>query len=132
MIRKASLTILITFYVFAGLNHFINPSFYYPLIPTYLPFPWIINLASGLIEVIFGCALLFSFSRKLAAYGLMIMLVAFIPSHIYFIQVGSCIPDGLCVSPWLGWTRLVIVHPLLMYWVYIHLNDTFRMVPRIG
>jgi hypothetical protein len=44
------------------------------------------------------------------------MLISFIPAHIYFIQIGSCVEGGMCVSEWIGWARLLIIHPLLIWW----------------
>jgi hypothetical protein len=46
------------------------------------------------------------------------MLVAFIPAHTYFIQMNSCIPGLFCFSPWVGWVRLAIFHPLLIAWAW--------------
>lgn len=107
------------FYLFAGLNHFINPDFYLDLIPAYLGEPEFINVVAGLAELILGAGLLLKNTRRVAAFGIMAMLLAFIPSHVYFIQLGSCIPDGLCVPEWVGWSRLAIIHPLLIYWAWI-------------
>lgn len=106
------------FYLFAGSYHFINPDFYLPLIPEYIPFPDIVNTVSGVLEVLLGFLLLFAASRKYAAWGIILMLLAFIPSHVYFIQQGSCLENGLCTEPWVGWLRLVIIHPLLILWAW--------------
>jgi uncharacterized membrane protein len=77
-------------------------------------------MLSGAVEILFGIGLVFKSTRKYSAYLIIVMLVAFIPSHIYFIQLGSCIPDGLCVPIWVGWMRLLLVHPLLILWVWSH------------
>lgn len=106
------------FYIMAGLNHFVSPDFYYPLIPDYLGFPKGINILSGGIELLFGVGLLVAKTRSLAVYGIILMLLAFIPSHVYFIQIGSCINEGLCVPEWVGWIRLILVHPLLIFWAW--------------
>ncbi|TDQ19231.1 putative membrane protein [Algoriphagus boseongensis] len=105
------------FYTVAGINHFVNPEFYLPLIPDYFPFPSAINLGSGILEVALGLGVLVSpKTRKMASWGIVILLIAFIPSHVYFIQIGSCVQEGLCVPEWVGWVRLVVVHPLLIFW----------------
>lgn len=106
------------FFVVAGLNHFINPEFYLPLIPSYLPFHELINHASGALEIILGVTLFAIKFRNLAAWGLFALLITFIPSHIHFIQIGSCIDDGLCVPSWIAWLRLIVIHPLLLLWVW--------------
>jgi len=113
---KLSIYILGVFFVFAGVNHFVNPDFYYPLIPDYLPYPVLINVVSGILEILLGLGLFFEKSRKKSALGLFVLLVVFIPSHVYFIQLGNCIPEGLCVPAWVGWTRLLLIHPLLLLW----------------
>lgn len=116
--KKISLYLLAGFYVLAGANHFVNPTFYYPLIPPYIGSVEIINELSGVIEILLGVSVLWSKTKRVAAIGLILMLVAFIPSHIYFIQIGSCIKGGLCVPSWIGWGRLLLIHPLLMFWAF--------------
>ena len=118
VVRKVSFYALVGFYLFAGINHFRDPEFYYPLIPPYLPLPVFINVLSGILEIIFGLLLLVPKWRNYAVYAIILMLIAFIPSHVYFIQLGSCITQGLCVPEWLGWGRLLLIHPLLIYWVW--------------
>jgi len=107
---------MVIFYFLAGLNHFIMPDFYYGLIPDYLPFPKIINTLAGIAELTLAGGLLFPMFRRFAAYGIVVMLIAFIPSHIYFIEIGSCVSHGLCVPAWVGWVRLIVIHPLLILW----------------
>ena len=107
------------FLFLSGLYHFINPEFYFPLIPPYIPFPAFVNYFSGSIEILFGLFLLSPKTRKLSSIGIILMLIAFVPSHIYFIQIGSCVENGLCISPIISWARLVIIHPLLIYWTWI-------------
>ena len=110
------------FYVFAGLNHFVNPAFYLPLIPPYFPYHTLINVSSGVIEILLGILLIPALSRKWAAVGIIAMLIAFIPSHVYFIEVNSCAGD-LCVPNWVGWFRLVVIHPVLIYWAWRNHNS---------
>lgn len=102
------------FYVLAGVNHFIQPQFYVPLMPDWIPQPDILHLVAGACEILFGLGLLWSKTRALAAVGIMGLLVAFIPVHLVFVLKGSCVPNGLCVPEWIGWVRLVVIHPLLM------------------
>lgn len=115
-LKKLNLFLLSGFYVFAGVNHFINPQFYYDLIPDYLPFHELINVVSGLAEISLGIGVIFQKTRKWSSYLLVTMLISFIPAHIYFIQIGSCVEGGMCVSEWVGWARLLVIHPLLIWW----------------
>jgi uncharacterized membrane protein len=121
-IKKVSLYLQAGFYALAGVNHFVHPEFYLPLIPDYLPWHSILNAGSGLMEIIGGLALIPSRTRKLAGYLLIALLVLIVPSHIHFLQMGSCLQNSLCVSPWISWLRLLAVHPLLIFWAYWHVR----------
>jgi uncharacterized membrane protein len=114
-LKKAALYIFALFFIAAGINHFVNPAFYLPLIPPYFPFPETINIVSGVLEIVAGGLLLFPTYRAWGGWLIVAMMLAFIPSHVYFIQMGNCIPDGLCVPAWVGWARLLVIHPLLIY-----------------
>lgn len=106
------------FYTAAGINHFVSPDFYLPLIPPFFSQPELINHLSGMAEILLGLGILYFPTRKRAALGVILLLVAFIPSHVYFLQIGSCVEEGLCVPEWIGWLRLIAIHPLLMYWAF--------------
>lgn len=119
-IKTIGLYVMAIFYLLAGLNHFINPEDYLRLIPEYLPNPSLLNILAGICEVGFGIGLFFSQTRRLSSWGIILMLLAFIPAHIYFIQLNSCIENGLCVASWIGWVRLILIHPLLILWAYLY------------
>lgn len=115
------------FFIVAGVNHFVMPGAYLPLIPDYLPFPATINLLSGVLELIIAIGFFTTQYRRLSGWGMVILMVLFIPSHIHFIAIGSCVDDGLCVSEWVAWVRLIVIHPLLIYigvWIARHQNTT--------
>lgn len=111
--------ILIVFYIFAGYNHFASPSFYLPIIPPYLS-NWAneINLLSGILEIILGILLIPKSTRPYAAKGIIVLLILFIPSHIYFIQKGSFTLGAIEITPTLSWFRLLIGQPILMLWAW--------------
>jgi uncharacterized membrane protein len=118
MKKRISLIIMIIFYIIAGINHFRNPDAYYRIIPEYLPNPYLINIVSGIAEMIFAILLVFPLTRKAAAYGIIIMLIAFIPAHIVMIQKGWCINPRYCLPVWLTWVRLFPLQFLLMWWAW--------------
>ena len=106
------------FYLLAGINHFLNPAFYLPLIPPFFSDQYLINIFAGIAEVLLGLGILYFPTRSMAAWGVVIMLFSFVPAHVYFIQIGSCVEGGLCVSEWIGWVRLVLIHPILIFWAF--------------
>lgn len=116
--KKYARILLIIFYLVAGANHFVNPEFYLPLIPDYLPWKNAINFWSGIAEIILAFGFTFPKTRKWAAIGVVAMLIAFIPSHWHFIQIGGCVEGGLCVPEWVPWVRLFPLHFLLMAWAW--------------
>jgi uncharacterized membrane protein len=122
-LKILGLYLMAGFYLFGGINHFRSPEFYLPLIPDYLPAPDLLNLLAGIAEIVLAIGLLIPQTRKLAAWGVIAMLLAFIPSHVYFIQIGSCIPDVLCAAEWMGWVRLLLIHPLLIVWAWIYTQN---------
>ncbi len=121
--KKYSLTTLIGFYLLAGFNHFIIPDFYIPLIPDYLPMPKAINYLSGAAEIFLALLLVYPKSRRSGVYGIVLLLFLFIPSHIYFISEGNCFEGYFCVSAFISWFRLIIIHPILMLWAWSHRNN---------
>jgi uncharacterized membrane protein len=117
--KKVGLYLLIIFYLLAGINHFINPTIYIQIIPPYLPNPELLNLLSGIAEIALAIFLIFKSTRTYAVYGIIAMLIAFLPAHIYMIQIGGCAGD-LCVPLWVAWLRLIVFHPLLILWAWMY------------
>ena len=117
MKKKILLVVMAIFYLLAGINHFRNPEVYYSIIPDYLPWHKLINIAAGIFELMFGFMLFFPSTRKMACYGIILMLIAFIPTHIY--MLGTCWTiKGTCMPQWVLWIRLLVLQPLLMYWAW--------------
>jgi uncharacterized membrane protein len=120
---KKLITILLVygmgaFYVFAGINHFLSPDFYLPLIPPYLPNAQMINILSGSVEILFGLLLFLPQTRKWGGIGIILLLLSFIPAHWYMIELDSCITEDFCFDPLVGWVRLLVIHPLLIFWAW--------------
>jgi uncharacterized membrane protein len=119
LLKQILFFFLIIFYLFAGYNHFANPSFYLPIIPPYLA-AWAkeINIVSGIAEIILAILLIPKATRALAVKGIIIMLIAFIPAHVYFIQKGNFMLGSFTVTPTLSYVRLLLGQPILILWVW--------------
>ena len=126
LIKKGFFLLLIFFYLVAGINHFIMPSFYLPLIPPSFGYPILLNILSGLIEISLGLGLVFKPTRRLSCFGIIGLLVLFIPSHVHLIQMGGCIPGSVCVSNWFAYLRLLIIHPILVTWAFYFRNYSIQ------
>lgn len=84
--KRAGLYLMAAFYGAAGLNHFLNPGFYLKVMPPYLPAPEVLNALSGAIEVALAMLLLIPRTRRLASWGVIALLIAIFPVHIYMWQ----------------------------------------------
>lgn len=69
-------------YLLAGLNHFINPSPYLEIMPPWLPFHELLVLISGIAEITLALLLLPAATRRFAAWGIILLLVAVFPANI--------------------------------------------------
>ncbi len=75
--------VLALFMIFAGVQHFLNAEFYEPFVPTFLPYPFMFVLLSGVVEIILGLMLLFKANiAKYGALGLFLLMLVFLPVHI--------------------------------------------------
>lgn len=72
------------FIIYGGIQHFVNPNFYIPFVPTFLPYATIVIYISGFIEVFLGILLLLN--KKYAqhgALGIFFLMLLFLPIHIW-------------------------------------------------
>ncbi len=118
LFKKINLAIICLFYFIAGCNHFIHPANYIKIIPPYLPYKEAINYVSGSLEVIAAQLMLFVSTRKYGVWLIIFLLIAFIPAHVYLIQLHGCVSKGFCFPEWVAWVRLFPLQFLLIWWVY--------------
>ena len=117
MIKKVSLWVLIAGYLAAGINHFYNPASYLRIIPPYIPYPIIANIVSGALEIILALLLIPAKTRRYSAYGIILLLIAFLPVHIDMIVHAPLQLGNLTVTPLLAWIRLLL-QPVLILWAW--------------
>lgn len=94
------------FYILAGCNHFLSTAVYYVIIPKWLPAPGFLIYFSGISEIILGLLLLFNKTRRLASILIILMLIAFLPAHIYMIRKAPFMLGQIMVTPLIAWLRL--------------------------
>jgi uncharacterized membrane protein len=118
LIKKISLAILIIFYLAAGINHFRSTDSYLRIIPHYIPYPVPVNTFAGCFEMLFAILLIFRKTRRFAAFGIILMLIAFLPVHISMIGGAPLKLGSLLMTPLITRVRLVIIQPLLIVWAW--------------
>lgn len=77
-----------------------------------------LNILAGIAEIVLAIGLCFAPTRNWAIYGIIAMLIAFIPAHIYMIQLGNFKIGSFQMTPLIGWVRLLVLQPLLMAWAW--------------
>ena len=102
-------------FVLAGIGHFLAPGVYLKIVPPYLPYPEALVLISGGFEALLGVCILIPRTSRLAAWGLIALLIAVFPANVFMYQHADRfgIP-----APWLL-LRLPL-QGLLIYWAYIY------------
>lgn len=116
IIKNISLYVMAILYTAAGVMHFINPGFYLKIMPPYLPWHLELVYISGAIEVFLGMALLIKNLRHLAAWGIILLLLAVFPANFYQFTSGGA---GMQVPDWALIMRLLF-QIVLIAWAYWH------------
>jgi uncharacterized membrane protein len=98
-------------FILAGFNHFRDPDFYLRIMPPYLPWPSALHLIAAVFEVALGVMLLVPRFQKLAAWGLIALLVAFFSVHIHMVVHH----DQYEVRLSLLWLRLLLQFVLIAW-----------------
>jgi uncharacterized membrane protein len=112
--KKIGLFIIAGFYVLAGAYHFINPGFYKKIMPPWLSWHYFIIYFSGACEIVLGSLLIPQQTRKTAAWGIIVLLVAVFPANI---QMMLNFRDQHDPNLWIAILRLPL-QPLLIWWAY--------------
>jgi len=118
-IKYISIYLMIYFYISVGIRHFTDPNWFLYIIPPYLEFIGIeLVYLSGFFEVILGTLLIFKKTRKIGAYGLILLLIAVYPANIY-LALNERPQELIGISSFAAsWIRLPIQFILigLAYW----------------
>lgn len=114
-IKTASKLILAVFMVGAGVMHFVNPDFYLKIMPPYLPLHRELVYLSGVCEIVLGVMLLVRRFSRLAAWGIIALLVAVFPANFYVYQN----QDVLSGSSMFHLLRLPL-QGVFILWAYWH------------
>jgi len=114
-IKLITIYLMSLFYIFTGINHFTNAKWFMKIMPPYLPFHLPLVYISGAFEIILGIMLLFSKTRFIAGWGLILLLIAVFPANIYLAQTNG---TAMNISPAFAWGRLPFqaVFIALAYW----------------
>ena len=112
---------LALFFISTGILHLIVPGRYRAIMPPYLPAPALLVAVSGLAEILGGCGLLVPRVRRVAGWGLVLLLVAVFPANVEMLRLYTS--RGVV---WWGeallWARLPF-QLVLIWWVVRAMRD---------
>ena len=114
-IKAASKYLLAIFMIGAGIMHFANPAFFLKIMPPYLPFHYNLVLVSGVFEFLLGVLLLVPKCSRLAAWGIVALLIAVFPANLYVFQHQEILP----APPIVHLLRLPL-QGVFILWAYWH------------
>ena len=114
LFRKFSCYLLALLFIGAGIAHFVSPEKFVRIVPPYLPAPLLLVYISGIAEVAGGLGLMLPATRRLAGWGLIVLLLAVFPANIYMLQAHGA---GLPVPLWALWLRLPLQLALIV-WIW--------------
>ncbi|MCE9606690.1 MAG: DoxX family protein [Planctomycetia bacterium] len=84
----------------AGAMHFLRPEFYVKIMPPYLPWHLPLVYLSGVAEMGLGALLLVPGYTRLAAWGIIALMIAIFPANIYVYQHQEILPAPPYVHLW--------------------------------
>ena len=116
---KITILVMSAFYINIGVKHFIDPYWFLSIIPPYLSFIGMeLVYVSGFFEVLLGILILFAKYRKIASYGIILLLIAVYPANIY-LAFNEAPQKAIGISAFAAsWVRLPIqfIFLGLAYW----------------
>ena len=111
--------VLGAFFMIAGVNHFVHPTFYDRIVPSSLPAPALLVQISGVCEILGGAGILLQKTRRSAGIGLIALLIAVFPANLQmalhpelYRDLGTPLafyirlPIQLALLAWVWWTCL--------------------------
>ncbi len=114
-IKTISKYLLAMFMIVAGIMHFATPDFFLKIMPPYLPLHKELVLLSGVFELVPGVLLLVPQTSRLAAWGIVALLIAVFPANLYLYQHQDILP----AAPVIHLLRLPL-QGVFILWAYWH------------
>ena len=101
-------------FALAGANHFVHTEFYVRIMPPYLPWHTALVYVSGAAEITLGVMLFFRRVERLAAWGMIALIIAVTPANVQMALHPELYPG---YSPLALWVRLPL-QGVLIAWAF--------------
>jgi uncharacterized membrane protein len=116
ILRRLSYWLFALLLLTAAAAHFLRPEPFVLIVPPLVPWPLAAVYLSGAAEFVLGVALLIPRTSRLAALGVVFLLVAVFPANVYH-WLGDVRVDGTAAPGWYHALRLPL-QGLLIGWAY--------------
>jgi uncharacterized membrane protein len=103
-------------FIVAGYLHFLVPGPYLRIMPSYLPAHALLVQVSGLAEMAGGLGILYAPTRRAAAWGIVLLLIAVFPANLTMVTDPTRFPG---IPLWAAWLRLPLQLPMI-YWAWLY------------
>lgn len=104
-------------YILAGILHFLIPAMYERIVPPWVPKKRGVVYLTGILEIAFGAALFFPHLIIFGLYGIIGLLLLFLPTHIYMLRDKKA---SMGMPEWILYLRIPF-QGLLIYWAFLYL-----------
>jgi uncharacterized membrane protein len=101
--------------IIAGVGHFVATDLFLKIMPPYLPFHLTLVLVSGMIEIILGILLLVPRFSRLAAWGIIALLIAMFPANIHVYTHQELFP-----LPWFVHLLRLLLQGVFILWAFVY------------
>ena len=112
--KKYAVYLMGAFYTFMGILHFVIPERFVAILKGF-PYPKELTLLSGIAELILGIGVCIPATRKYAAWGIILLLIAVFPANINM----AIKAQELNINPAILYARLPLQF-LLIWWAYVY------------
>ena len=116
-LKLATIYAMALLYIAVGVKHFMDVDFFMAIMPDYIPWHKELVFLSGFFEILFGLLLVFKTTRKYAAFGVILLLVAVFPANVY-LAMSDAAQQALGATQQDTLIRLPFQLPLILiaYW----------------
>jgi uncharacterized membrane protein len=123
-VMRAGRWVFAALFVAAGVGHLVATDAFVRIMPPYLPLHRPLVIVSGLIEITLGVLLLVPPCSRLAAWGLMALLVAVFPANVHLFRHQELLP----LPPPVHLIRLPF-QGVLILWAFAYTRRHSRDLP---
>jgi len=114
-LKFITILIMSCFYMNVGVKHFVEPEWFLQIMPPNFPHHYQAVYWSGFFELLFGFLLINPYTRFIAGWGIIFVMITVFPANLYL-----AVNDGavMGISKELAWGRLPFQYVFigLAYW----------------